>query len=136
MRKKIIHRFDGTPYLIRYYVFKCRKFQVVLHHILLSDYSCLHDHPWKFISIILWRGYWERTPIGSPTDIGLVEKKWYGIGSVLRRPARWVHALQLPEGKTAWSLVIMFKRERRWGFWTKKGWQYYMKYDPKHEICE
>jgi hypothetical protein len=152
MRKKVIYREDGEPYLIRWYLFRCKRFQICLHHILLSDYDCLHDHPWKFITLILKGGYYERIPrydrlfkteLGNTIDNILngriianeVVKKWYGPGSLLGRPAKWKHALELPEGKTAWSLLIMFKKERDWGFWTSKGWVYYEAYKPT-QSCE
>jgi hypothetical protein len=153
MKKKIIHRDDGSPYLIRWYLFRCSRFQICLHHILLSDYDCLHDHPWAFWSFILWGGYWERVPL-HPTifaeasqkgrdrfkrlygvDGMAQKKKWYSPFSFLKREMYWRHALELPPGKTAWSLLIMFKKEREWGFWTTTGWEHYKTYDST-QSCE
>ena len=61
----IIDRLDKKPYLERYYLFlRDRKnfpFNIFLHKFLKSDSEDLHDHPWNFISIILWGGYWEYT---------------------------------------------------------------------------
>lgn len=149
MRKKIIYRETGEPYLVRWYLFRCKKFQICLHHILLSDYDCLHDHPWAFWTFVFKGGYFERTPkydvetfedacytVYSLLKGGMaVTKKWIRPFSFLKRPAKWKHALELPEGKTAWSLLIMFRKEREWGFWTKLGWQHYEVYDSK-QSCE
>jgi hypothetical protein len=152
MSSKVITREDGTPYLIRTTIFKCRWFQINIHKILISDYDCLHDHPWSFISIILRGGYYERTfwrdakmgeferkwfeensKFGQVRDA--VRKKWYRPGSILWRPAEWKHSLEIPKGKTATTLVITFKRRRKWGFWTKKGWVFWKEYKPT-STCE
>jgi hypothetical protein len=73
-----------------------------------------HDHPWPFWSLILWGGYYEHTEAG---------KRWYGPLSFLRRPADWKHRVELPEGKTCWTLVWCGPKERSWGFHCPKiGW--------------
>lgn len=135
--KRIIYREDGQPYLIRYFIFKCPWFRIRVHHILLSDNDCLHDHPWNFTSIILKGGYWEVTPIkpNQKFDNKLVyiskkNERWdfYGPGRILPRKAEWKHRLILPIGFDAWSLVFFFKRRREWGFWTKKGFVLHQDY--------
>ena len=56
-------RIDKKPYLERYHLFLIDRqsfpFNIFLHKFLKSDPDDLHDHPWDFISIILWGGYWE-----------------------------------------------------------------------------
>jgi hypothetical protein len=54
-----------------------------------EDY--FHDHPWPFWSLILWGGYWELTESG---------RRWYGPGSLLRRPAEHRHRVEVPPGQT------------------------------------
>jgi hypothetical protein len=102
-----------------------------------------HDHPWPFWSLILWGGYWEITPcIGivnqaraavrgllyhadgraaddanPPTVAGMVERRWYGPLSLLRRPAEWRHRVELPKGRKCWTLIWCGPKERSWGFW-------------------
>jgi hypothetical protein len=143
-KKVIIRREDGTPYMIRR-ALNTPFFGVKLHHILLSDEDrdC-HDHPWSFLSVILRGGYWEVTPEGGqPREIiegkaitRYNDAKWYGAGSVLWRPAPWVHRLILPEGRDAWSLVFTGPRRREWGFHTVCGWIPWMKYwQKKREGC-
>ena len=157
IHKQIIARESGEPYLIRYSL--PRMFwglvRFNLHHILLSDYDCMHDHPWSFISIILKGGYFERTPKHKKTFKAIlkmklnlpnirggreewisIQKKWYRPLSVLYRPAEWAHALELPPGKDCWTLVIMFKRRREWGFWSRAmGWIKWSDYKPTQK-CE
>jgi hypothetical protein len=72
-----------------------------------------HDHPFEFVSLILAGGYWEETPAG---------RRWYGPGSLLRRPATWRHRVELPTGRSCWTLVLTGPRVRDWGFWCSHGW--------------
>ena len=62
----IMDRTGNKPYLARYYLFLMNRsrfpFNIFLHKFLLSDPYDLHDHPWAYISIPLWPGYWEHTP--------------------------------------------------------------------------
>jgi hypothetical protein len=131
MKKTIITRGDGKPYLVRYTLFTCKWFSVKVHNILSSDDVCLHDHPWAFISIILKGGYEEQSRPTDPwaamaLDAGDVVSKRYGPGTVLYRKAQWAHRLVLT--KPAWTLVITFKKTRMWGFFTPKGWLPWFKY--------
>lgn len=81
--------------------------QLYLHHILRSDADReMHDHPWGFLSIILWRGYVEETVRG-------LARKWPGM--VLRRSPLHRHRLHLD--RPAWSLVFTTGKQRTWGFW-------------------
>ena len=136
-KRTIITRDDTGPYLDRLTIFGCRLFSIKLHHILQSDDACLHDHPWPFVSFILKGGYWEHADWGKPIQAAEwgVFKKWYAPGSVLFRKAKWTHRLELPPGKTCWTLVFTGKPIREWGFWTPSGWVEWFKYDPNKKQC-
>lgn len=107
LRKKTITREDGTPYLIRTYLFKSKLVQICIHKVLQSDPDCLHDHPWSFISFILKGGYWEGT---TPEQVlqgpelkyfqlkngpRAIYYRWFGPGNILFRKAEWKHRLKL-----------------------------------------
>lgn len=101
-------------YMTRWYLFRREKIGVFLHRFSRSDEDrALHDHPWSFITVILWRGYFEHTPKGS-------SRKWPGM--MCWRPAEWRHRVELVDGKPAWTLVVRFKARREWGFWMPSGW--------------
>lgn len=124
-KRKVISRGDdGKPYLIRYSIFSCAWFAIKIHNILLSDHDCLHDHPWNFISIILWGGYVEHTVKGT---------RIYHPGNILYRKATHAHQLQIHQ--PAWTFVITFKKKREWGFFTPSGWIKWFNYNPKNN-CE
>lgn len=100
----------GAPtYLFRWTLFRAKSFQVYIHHFVGDDWSKdLHDHPKRFISIGLWGGYTEETPAGEQR----FRAPW-----VRSFPAEHVHRLRLAPGTTCWTLVIVLKAVRQWGFW-------------------
>jgi hypothetical protein len=86
---------------------------VFLHRFHRSDADdALHDHPWPFVSIILFGGYYEHTPDRS----GFVSRRWYGPGRVLTRPAVYRHRVELPPGRDSWSLVFRGAKQKSWSF--------------------
>ncbi len=58
-------------YLIRYYLFRNRFFNVFIHQFLRSDLDDLHDHPWNFATYLVRGAY--------------TEYKWDGDGEVITR---------------------------------------------------
>jgi hypothetical protein len=103
--------------MVRFYVIRLPFFRIHLHHILRSDQDGLHDHPWNFVSVVLFNGYLEETPRG---------KKRIRAGSVVRHRSTDAHRLTLE--KPAWTLVFCLGRKRTWGFFTEAGWVPFTKY--------
>lgn len=163
--------FDDEPYMVRRTLFSFWKFfSIKIHDILASDSLCLHDHPWGFITFLLKGGYYEWTYLDfylkkhqnqneviktaielkenkkiidwSMDDDGMIiVKKWYGPGRILYRPARYIHRLELMEGRgesmyaheigpvPCKSFVITGPEIRPWGFFTKGGWMFWKYYN-------
>jgi hypothetical protein len=126
---------SSRPYLTRWTLLGRRDdpagVAVYLHRFQDSDATDeLHDHPWGFTSQILAGGYWEVTPAEGWRDgTGPTTRRWYGPGSVLLRPAECRHAIQIPEGQEAWTLVIRGPRVREWGFWCPdRGFRHWRDY--------
>ena len=147
--KRIVIERDGQPYLIRRTLLTIWKLISFKYHtILQSDDVCSHDHPWPFLTIILKGGYNEWTPVEQEDGGRYVKNRvgvdrvleichWHGAGSIMYRPAKWRHQLELIEknGKPvhAKTFVITFKVLRDWGFFTKNGWVFWKNYDKaKH----
>lgn len=109
-----------------------------VHHILRSDDDRhFHDHPWNYTTIILRGGYFEVTPRVINGEIVGEDRKWYGPGSILRRKATHWHRLELPPGRTAWTLFIMGKKRNSWGFLTTPQFKtYYRNYANKYPTPE
>ena len=99
-----IRRHEGELYLRRLRVVSCRWFGVYVHWFHASDDDSLHDHPWWFLTFILWGGYWEHTP---------------GADGA---PARWLHRLEIDPARRPVTVVVRGRRIRQWGFQTRSGW--------------
>lgn len=159
MKKIIIkgcdHRGDGEePYLTRWYLLQSKHLAVYLHKFHRSDSPDLHDHPWSFISIVLWRGYIEETfrkqpklipeemysssvtktarysPIAHSSDL---QRKRIWPGTILFRSATHAHRVLLIDDKPAYTLLINFGYIRQWGFFTKKNWKHFINYFDIHK---
>jgi hypothetical protein len=113
-QKRVIVNCDHEPYLYRWYGLKTPWFHVLIHKFVRSDEDrALHDHPWNFLVIPLWRGYREHNQKGVRNVLPL-------LGTRFRR-AEYQHRVELRNEKPAWSLFISFRRRRVWGFWPERG---------------
>ena len=97
-----------ATYLYRWILLATKNFKAYLHHFVGNDWSRdLHDHPKRFISIGLWGWYIEERPDG---------EKIYRAPWIRSFPATHIHRLRVPSGN-CWTLVIVLKTVREWGFW-------------------
>lgn len=95
-------------YMYRWFVLSTKNMKVYIHKFVGDDWSLdFHDHPKRFISIGLWGSYLEETPSG---------KRRYRAPWIRTFPADHQHRLTTPWG-TCWTLVIVLKTVREWGFW-------------------
>lgn len=124
-----IRRMDGTLYLWRLRILETPWFGIKLHWIRgPDDDRALHDHPWWFVSFVLWGSYEEVVPKpGQPPFCGCVRRvvRWFN-----RKRARDLHRIVSVSNGGAWTLVINGRYERKWGFvehakWTP--WDEYLK---------
>lgn len=106
------HGNANRKYLVRYTLLDCFRLQICLHVFYSSDgTNDFHDHPWLFISLILWQGYIEETPDGKR------RRRWPGM--ILFRRAIHQHRVELVNEKPAITLVLMGRRKREWYFYNK-----------------
>jgi hypothetical protein len=98
-----------------------RGFGIYLHHFVGDDWSRdLHDHPKRFISIGLKGAYIEETP---GHRIHFYVAPW-----IRTFPATHIHWLTLPKGTDCWTLVIVLRHVRDWGFWHDGEWLQWKEY--------
>ncbi len=114
--------------LVRWFLLRFRKHRLLLHHFRRSDADDPHSHPWDFWSLVIRGGYFEFVPDkaeNDPRPIGQrrLVGKWYGPGSILYRRAEHVHRVELPPGRTSWTIVFTFPKRREWGFFTRVGYK-------------
>lgn len=111
-----------SVYLTRYTFLQTDWLKVCLHVFHRSDADDLHDHPWNFLTWVIWRGYNDITAKGTERLWPL----WFRF-----RKAEHQHRVELINGKKAVTFVVMFKRRRNWGFVTIKGWTIWTEYFRK-----
>lgn len=129
---------DGAcePYLYRWTLARAFGCAVYLHRFVADDWSTdFHDHPRRFVSIGLWGGYAELTPIVDERSRGI---RIYQAPWVRSFPAEHQHRVIMfrdwpPRGelkawaRTArvhecWTLVLVGRLSRPWGFWHEGAW--------------
>lgn len=137
-----LRRADGRTYLARRRI-STPWFRIFLHKMEAPDPGFhLHDHPWNFVSLILWGGYTEEREFTSVASerAGHVEagyRSWYGdrvrygFLNVNRMPLYLAHRIVELNKKTCWTLVIGGRRQREWGFYQPDGWVFHSDYDSK-----
>jgi hypothetical protein len=151
--RQVIPNHDGEDYLYRYFIYKPADKQggrVYLHHLVRSDFDrSLHDHPWSFVSVMLWGSYREYSTITDLRALGANgdwkmdlsdpngEKVFADIKSpaVLYRRAQWRHRLELTS-KSTWTLVFVGEKVRHWGFWCGEKWCYWKHFNYRNNVCE
>lgn len=90
-----------------------------------SDREC-HDHPRRFVSLVLRQGYMEqieRPEPGQHPEMPTTLLQWNRPGKLLFRRAEHRHrVILLDQTKPAWTLVYMGPKRREWGFWRDGIW--------------
>lgn len=122
---------DGrcATYLVRWTLLKLwGGIGLYLHHFVGDDWSLdLHDHPKRFISIGLKGAYREATPTPATShDIADlftgVTWRTYRAPWIRTFPADHIHRIELIDHKPCWTLVLVLRTSRRWGFWHSGQW--------------
>ncbi len=116
-----------NPYMIRWFLIPRNRFlNVYLHKFCRHDEDrALHDHPWWFLSFMIWGRYEEHTEDGIKLRIA---------PSIAFRKATHRHRVSLlPSAckrflKPAWTIVITGPRIREWGFWCPKGFVHWKEF--------
>lgn len=116
-RLTLTRREDGKVYLDRW-GFETRFGGIYLHKMTAPDPGLdVHNHPWRFASLILRGGYGEivKRPHGRPYS------SWRA-GSLHRFPLEWAHRIVRLRRVPTWTLVFRGPRVREWGFFTPFGY--------------
>jgi hypothetical protein len=129
-RKMILRRADGIAYLDRLRIVQTPWFGVYLHRMDAPDPGLdLHDHPWRFVSLVLRGGYDEyRTETRVATMFADLSERWPttctpGVVNVRKRGS--IQGMRLDECHTihrlhrtpTWTLMFVGRRVRGWGFY-------------------
>lgn len=141
-RRLTLRRADGIVYLDRWAIGHDRIGGVKLHRMDGPDPGVdLHDHPWWFVSIVLWGGYSElradtreaqamaRIAANNPGGClpGVVVQRRPGSIKTMRLDE--CHTIASLHRGTCWTLVISGPRRRKWGFYLPGGYMSEAQYD-------
>lgn len=119
------HFIIGLRYLLRWYVIPRNPWlNVYLHQFLHDDEDrALHDHPWWFVSIMVWGRYSE------VVADKVIERRAPSIA--FRKPTH-AHRVMLwrefSEPVPCWTIVITGKVVRDWGFLCPQGWRHWKEF--------
>jgi hypothetical protein len=140
---------DGTVFMTRYTLFKfdgldlwARRLQVerpgeshrfrlqvppfsLKVHRFRRDDETAHDHPWRFLSLIVWRHYdEEQWDVQWSLDrkeawyVGIKRRRWLSFDT---HDAEHAHRVKVEKGKDCWTLCLTWGRDRVWGFWERES---------------
>jgi hypothetical protein len=117
--------------MLRWYIIpRNRWLNIYLHKFMRDDDDrALHDHPWWFVSVMLWGRYLETRDQVIDGDVFVMERRRDDVrrcGSIAFRRATDRHRVTLAkdiDGKPipCWTLVLTGPKVREWGFWCPKG---------------
>lgn len=134
---------DGRQFLKRWRLIDTSRFGLYLHHITGPDPGLdLHDHPWRFVSLILRGGYIEETaPARDASALARIADRYPphdGLtrGVVRGRRAGTIQRTALHEAHRivevrphTWTLIVAGRKVRAWGFFQPDGWVDFRRYD-------
>lgn len=140
-RRLTLRRADGEVYLDRWGIGHDRIGGVLLHRMEAPDPGAdLHDHPWTFVSIVLWGGYIEQRALSREAPFfaqlaerhggctrGIIEERRLGSVRVMRLDE--CHTITALRHRRCWTLVIKGPRRRLWGFYLPDGYMPEARYD-------
>ena len=103
--RSILRHFDVHVFLLRFTLFKIGKLHVRLHKIVDKDQTTLfHNHPFRYISVILKGGYTEHV-----LNSGF---QTHGVGSIIFRSNETYHRIESIQGETVTLFIA----------WGEYGW--------------
>lgn len=121
-------------YLRRWRLVQTPWFGVYLHRIQRPDGDrYLHDHPWSFVSLILWGGY--REAYLDQADAAFTpdrpRNRWLRAGTMHRMGRGSFHAIRRLLRVPTWTLVLVGPRRHGWGYLTDDG--RWVSHEVQHE---
>lgn len=123
-QKREIRAPDGDVYMRRTTLFECFWFSIKFHTIIKGDWARdLHDHPWSFVTFIIWPGYGEETLLGH---------HWRKPLRFYYRPSTWRH--RVTTNRPVYTIVFTGPKHREWGFWTNDGFVHWESYCASGEF--
>ena len=114
MEKFEIPNFDTDEnYLVRWRLIETPWFSIYLHRINTPDSRpTLHDHPWRFVAVMLRGGYVERRLNQMSREVD----EHHVIKHVNYMEAGGAHSIMRLLRVPTWTLMFVGRRNRTWGY--------------------
>lgn len=122
---------DGLLVFKRWRLFESKYFNIYIHKIFQSDIDHPHNHPWNFLSIVLWGAFYERFY----RDMFFSEEQrvLHHPFSAYFRTRTNFHKNRIIKPVT--TLVFTFGEKTSWGyFWTKDKSVHYRRHDAYRDL--
>ncbi len=121
-----LRRPDGKAYMRRLQVLETPWFSMRLHYTTAPDLDRhLHDHPFTFLSFLLWGCYVEELP--HRTRI----VRWWNFCK-----AEGMHRLINVTDSGVLTLVFTGARRREWGYAHEEGWMAWTDYHQRYDAID
>lgn len=121
METFVVPDYDSDlDYLRRLRIVQTPWFGIYLHRLGTPDSRpTLHDHPWNFVSIVLRGGYTEMVP--SATTHASRYHDAHHVRRLNRKRAEDFHYIRSLDRTPTWTLVLVGRRRRVWGYLDRDG---------------
>jgi hypothetical protein len=133
-----LQRSDGRVFLDRW-GWECKRFGIFLHHIGAPDPGVdLHNHPWPFVSFVVWGGYKEVRAnhdyamlfaAAELDDRGFLRKRL--LWTFKRFRMEDAHRI-ISVKRHTWTIVFRGRARRPWGFYTPDGYMTAKEYENSY----
>lgn len=106
-------------HFVRYRLIQTPWFGIYVHRFDNPDVRTFHDHPWNFTSVVLRGAYVE---VVQKDGQRYARKLGRGSRRVNRKMAEDLHFIETLLRKPTWTLIVVGRRRRVWGYVDEDGW--------------
>lgn len=108
------------PYLFRWTLLNVKLFRIYLHQFVGDDWALdPHDHPKRFVSIGIKGWYYEDV---CNADGMILYTRKHQAPWIRSFPPYHIHRIRAKECGNCWTVVIVFRNVRQWGFIQNGKW--------------
>lgn len=119
---KVIKSKEGVLHFKRFAIIECKWFNIYIHSIYKADEDeHLHDHPWNYISIVLYGKFMEAIK-NSTSAKQKYEMNWLSPKDISAQKAERTHKIYMLLSEKIVTLFFTGPRFREWGYDVDGKW--------------
>lgn len=117
----------GDLHFRRWRLIETKWFNIYIHQFYRSDLDrhC-HDHPWSFVSFLLWGGYTVARP--SSNSKCRWDYSLHKAPSIIFNRSKDFHKVEYLNRTPTVTLMITGPPKRDWGYWVNGAWVHHKEY--------